>query len=334
MFNADSGRFRRMLYRRMGNTGIKVSVVSLGLAHNFATANTFKSCREIVLTAFNNGINYFDLSGNFGSPMGMTEEIFGRIMRDDLIPYRDEIVISTKIGGLGSGDAPMGEGGSRKLILSGIDKSLERLGISYVDILFHENYDFDTNPEETALALADVVKKGKALYVGLTNYTALQVRRMAEIFKRLDVPFVGGQVKYSYLIRDAEDDNVIDAYAEYGGGAMGYQSLAQGLLTNKYISDELPESCRATKDYINTLAPDDVTDELRGVLTKLNIVAAQRSQSIAQIALAWVLRNQRVATVVVGVSKISQLAENIGVIKKLGFTPDELRRIDGRTGKK
>lgn len=333
MFNADSGRFRRMLYRRMGNTGLKVSVVSLGLAHNFATANTFKSCREIVLTAFNNGINYFDLSGNFGSPIGMTEEIFGRIMKDDLDPYREEIVISTKIGGPTT-DAPMGEGGSRKLILTSIDKSLKRLGVDYVDILFHENYDFDTNPEETALALAEVVKRGQALYIGLTNYSTLQVRRMAEIFRRLDVPFVGGQIKYSFLVRDPEDDNVIDEYSNYGGGVMGYQCLAQGLLTNKYISGELPESCRAVKDYITTLTPEDVTEELRGTLTKLNIVAAQRAQTIAQISLAWVLRNQKIATVIVGVSKIPQLAENIGVIKKLGFTPDEIRKLDGRTGKK
>ena len=329
MFNADPGRSRRMLYRRMGNSGIKVSVVSLGLKHNFNTPEDFKSCREIVLTAFNNGINYFDLSGNFGDPEGMTEQLFGKIMQDDLMPYRDEIVISTKIGGRTLSDAPMSEGGSRKLILSQINKSLARLKVPYVDILFHENYDHDINPEETALALAEVVKQGKALYIGLTNYTSLEARRMADLLKRLDVPFVGGQVRYSYLIRDPEDDGVIDTLYDFGGGTMAYQCLAQGLLTNKYIGQDIPEVCRATKDFIPTLNKEDVTEELRGTLTKLNIVAAQRAQSIGQMSLAWVLKNQKIATAIVGVCKIPQLAENIGVLKKLGFTPDELRKLDG-----
>ena len=329
MFNADAGRSRRMLYRRMGTTGIKVSVISLGLKYNFNTPQEFKSCREIVLTAFNNGINYFDLSGNFGDPEGMTEEIFGKIMQDDLKQYRDEIVISTKIGGKTASDGPMSEGGSRKLILSQVDKALDRLKVSYVDILFHENYDHDINPEETALALAEVVKQGKALYIGLTNYSSLEVRRMADLLTRLNVPFVGGQIRYSYLIRDPEDDGVVDTYYDFGGGTMAYQCLAQGLLTNKYISQDIPEVCRATKEFIPTLNREDITEELRGTLTKLNIVAAQRAQSIAQISLAWVLRNQKIATVIVGVCKIPQLAENIGVLKKLGFTPDELRRLDG-----
>ena len=333
MFNADAGRSRRMLYRRMGTTGIKVSVISLGLKHNFNSEKDFKSCREIVLTAFNNGINYFDLGGNFGDKAndyetsGMTEKIFGKIMQEDLMPYRDEIVISTKVGGKSMSDAPMSEGGSRKLILSQVDKSLERLRIPYVDILFHENYDHDINPEETALALAEVVKQGKALYISLTNYTSLEVRRMADLLRKLDVPFVGGQIRYSYLIRDAEDDGVVDTYFDFGGGTMAYQCLAQGLLTNKYISQDIPEVCRATKDFIPTLNREDVTEELRGTLTKLNIVAAQRAQSIGQISLAWVLKNQKIATAVVGVCKIPQLAEDIGVLKKLGFTPDELKRL-------
>ena len=327
MFNADAGRSRRMLYRRMGTTGIKVSVISLGLRHNFNTPQEFKSCREIVLTAFNNGINYFDLSGNFGEPAGMTEEIFGKILQDDLMPYRDEIVISTKVGGKSISDAPMAEGGSRKLILSQVEKSLARLKVPYVDILFHENYDHDINPEETALALAEVVKRGKALYIGLTNYSSLEVRRMADLLLKLNVPFVGGQVRYSYLIRDAEDDGVVDTLYDFGGGTMAYQCLAQGLLTNKYISQDVPDVCRATKEFIPTLTKEDVTEELRGTLTKLNIVAAQRAQSIGQMSLAWVLKNQKIATAVVGVCKIPQLAENIGVLKKLGFTPDELKRL-------
>ena len=331
MFNADPGRSRRMLYRRMGTTGIKVSVISLGLKHNFNTLQEAKSCREIVLTAFNNGINYFDLAGNFGEPAGMTEEIFGNIMKEDLMPYRDEIVISTKVGGKSASDAPMSEGGSRKLILSQVDKSLARLKVPYVDILFHENYDHDINPEETALALAEVVKQGKALYIGLTNYSSLEVRRMADLLKRLDVPFIGGQVRYSYLIRDPEDDGVVDTLYDFGGGTMAYQCLAQGLLTNKYISQDVPEVCRATKEFIPTLNREDVTEELRGTLTKLNIVAAQRAQSIGQISLAWVLKNQKIATVIVGVCKIPQLAENIGVLKKLGFTPDELKRLGDET---
>ena len=327
MFNADPGRSRRMLYRRMGTTGIMVSVISLGLKHNFNTPTEFKSCRELVLTAFNNGINYFDLAGNFGEPAGMTEELFGKIMADDLMPYRDEIVISTKVGGKSTSDAPMSEGGSRKLILTQIDKSLARLKVPYVDILFHENYDHDINPEETALALAEVVKQGKALYIGLTNYTSLEVRRMADLLRKLDVPFIGGQVRYSYLIRDPEDDGVIDTLYDFGGGTMAYQCLAQGLLTNKYIGQDIPEVCRATKDFIPTLNKEDITEELRGTLTKLNIVAAQRAQSIGQMSLAWVLRNQKIATAIIGVCKIPQLAENIGVLKKLGFTPDELKRL-------
>lgn len=331
MFNADPGRSRRMLYRRMGNTGIKVSVISLGLKHNFNTPEDFKSCREIVLTAFNNGINYFDLAGNFGEPEGMTEQLFGKIMQDDLMPYRDEIVISTKVGGRSLSDAPMSEGGSRKLILSQINKSLARLKVPYVDILYHENYDHDTNAEETALALAEVVRQGKALYIGLTNYNRLETMRMAELLKKLDVPFVGGQVRYSYLIRDPEDEGIADVLYDYGGGTMAYQCLAQGLLTNKYINQDVPKECRATKPFIPTLNPEDITEELRGTLTKLNIVAAQRAQSIGQMCLAWVLRNQKVATAVVGVCKISQLAEDIGVLKKLGFTPDELRKLDGET---
>ena len=257
----------------------------------------------------------------------MTEELFGKIMVDDLMPYRDEIVISTKVGGKSTSDAPMAEGGSRKLILSQVNKSLARLKVPYVDILFHENYDHDINPEETALALAEVVKQGKALYIGLTNYTSLEVRRMADLLRKLDVPFIGGQVRYSYLIRDPEDDGVVDTLYDFGGGTMAYQCLAQGLLTNKYIGQDIPEVCRATKEFIPTLNREDITEELRGTLTKLNIVAAQRAQSIGQMSLAWVLRNQKIVTAIVGVCKIPQLAENIGVLKKLGFTPDELKRL-------
>lgn len=327
MFDADKSRSRRMLYRRMGTTGLKVSIISLGLKHNFNTPQEFKSCREIVLTAFNNGINYFDLSGSFGTPSGMTEEIFGRIMADDLMPYRDEIIISTKVGGPSISDAPMAQGGSRKLILSQVDKSLERLRVPYVDILFHENYDHGTNPEETAQALAEVVKQGKALYIGLTNYTALETKLMADLLKQYGVPYVGGQIQYSYLVSDADSDGVIDRIAEFGGGVMAYQVLAQGLLTNKYAQLEIPDVCRAKKEFIPTLTEDDITEELKGTLTKLNTVAAQRAQSIAQFSIAWVLRNPKIATCVLGISRIAQLAENIGSLKNLAIKPEELRKL-------
>ncbi len=328
MFTADGGRYKRMLYRRLGTTGLKMSVITVGLGYNFETAADYKKCREIVLTAFNNGINSFDVSGEFGDPRGATEELFGKIIKEDLMPYRDEIIISTKVGGY-LADDPMGEGGSRKHIMSQVNKSLKRLGLDYVDILYHENFDIDTNVEETAYALADVVKQGKALYVGVTNYNALETKRIADVLRRLGVPFVGGQNKYSLLTRNVDDEGMLDVYSTYGGGATCYHSLEHGLLTNKYIGGDEGSVPRVSPlDTTNAVTENGITEETRGILTKLNIVAVGRGQTLAQLALAWVLRNPKMASVIIGISSIPQLGEDISVIKKLGFTVDELKKLE------
>lgn len=324
MFEANKDRYNKMQYRNFGNTGLKMPVITLGLAFNYSEED-YEKCREVVLNAFNNGITSFDVSSSLSEKPGELEVLFGKIMKSDLLPYREELVITTKIGGNASAN-PARVSGSRKYIVESLNKSLERLGTSYVDILYHEGYDAETPIEETAVALSDVVRSGKALYIGLQGYSAAQAKKMAEELKKLNVPFVGVADIYNIFEKTAETDGLFTSIKPYGG-FVACRPLAEGLLSNKYISD-FPADSRALKKGVGTLEETSITVSTTGVLTKLNLVAASRGQSIAQMAISWALRDPMVASVVVGVSKLPQLQENISALSKLSFSIDDVKKVD------
>lgn len=331
MFKADENRYSKMQYRRLGNSGLKLPVMSLGLWLNFGAVNDYDKCKEIVLSAFNNGITHFDLANNYGPPPGSAEETFGRILKEELMPYRDEIIISTKAG-YGMWPGPYGDGGSRKYLISSLDQSLKRLGIPYVDIFYHHRFDYETNLEETMLALRDIVLSGKALYVGLSNYNSEQLKRAYEILKRLNVPYVITQPSYSMLNRWIEHDNLLETQNSLGGGTICFSALSQGRLSNKYIYG-IPEDSRAKKDYIIFLHERDITPDLVEKLKKLDIIARRRNQTISQMALAWVLRNPKMTSTLIGISKIEQLKENLDALNNLEFSEEEIKEIDEIVGK-
>lgn len=324
MFEANKDRYSKMQYRRIGNTGLKLPVITLGLAFNY-TEEDYEKCREIVLTAFNNGINSFDISSSLSKVPGELETMFGRILKTDLANYREDIVLTTKIGGNIS-ENPNRLSGSRKYIVESLNSSLARLGTSYVDVLYHEGFDPETPIEETACALADVVKSGKALYVGLHGYSSMQAKKMAEELKKLNVPFVGVSAEYNIFNREIEDDGLLTTIKPYGG-VVACRPLAEGLLSNKYISD-FPADSRALKVGVGTLEETSITVSTTGILTKLNLVAASRGQSIAQMAISWALKDPAVASVVVGISKLPQLQENIATLSKLAFSADDVKKVD------
>jgi L-glyceraldehyde 3-phosphate reductase len=318
-------RYDRMLYRRCGRSGLLLPAISLGFWWNFGDDRPFDTSRAIVRRAFELGITHFDLANNYGPPYGSAEENFGRLMRQDLRPHRDELVISTKAG-YDMWPGPYGQGGgSRKYLLSSLDQSLGRMSLDYVDIFYSHRFDPDTPLEETMGALDSAVRAGKALYVGISSYSAEKTREAAAILQELGTPLLINQPSYSMLNRWIEPD-LLDVLGELGVGCIVFSPLAQGMLTDKYLAG-IPEGSRASRP--TSLSPDLLTDEALEKIRALNEIARRRGQTLAQMALAWTLRDPRVISALIGASSVAQLEANVAALESLEFTEEELAEIDG-----
>ncbi len=322
-YTAAEDRYDRMLYRRCGRSGLQLPAISLGLWHNFGGDRPLESSRAILRRAFDLGVTHFDLANNYGPPYGSAEETFGRILRDDLRPYRDELVISTKAG-YDMWPGPYGEWGSRKYLLASLDQSLARMGLDYVDIFYSHRLDPDTPLEETLGALDTAVRQGKALYAGISSYSAAKTREAAAILRELGTPLLIHQPSYSLLNRWIEPD-LLDALGELGVGCIGFSPLAQGMLTDKYL-DGIPSDSRAAAN--TSLSPDMLDDETLARIRALNEIAKRRGQSLAQLAVAWTLRDPRMTSTLVGASSVAQLEDTLSALSNLDFSPDELAEID------
>jgi L-glyceraldehyde 3-phosphate reductase len=323
-FVAAEDRYDRMPYRRSGRSGLLLPALSLGLWHNFGHATPFETARGIVLRAFDRGITHFDLANNYGPPYGSAEEAFGRILAADLRPYRDELIISTKAG-YDMWPGPYGEWGSRKYLLASLDQSLVRMELDYVDIFYSHRFDPETPLEETMGALDSAVRAGKALYVGISSYSAAKTREAAALLRELRTPFVLHQPSYSLLNRWIEPD-LLDALGELGIGCIVFSPLALGMLTNKYL-DGIPEGSRVTRE--RELLEPMLTDEALEKIRALNEIASGRGQTLAQMALAWTLRDPRVTSTLMGARTLEQLDDSLGALDRLDFDDDELAEIDG-----
>ena len=326
MYQPAQNRYDVLPYRRCGDSGLLLPAVSLGLWHNFGDTAPYENMRALCRTAFDNGITHFDLANNYGNPYnGSAEENFGRILDRGMRRYRDELCISTKAG-FEMWDGPYGDrNGSRKYLISSLDQSLKRMGLEYVDIFYHHVFDPGTPLEETAVALDSCVRQGKALYVGISNYNSQQTKEIMGIFKELKTPFIVNQPSYSMLNRWIERDGLDDFAAENGIGLSVFSPLYQGFLTGKYLNG-IPEDSRVGKG--NTWIGKELDDKMIKRLNTLNVIAAQRGQTLSQMALSWVLRNKAVATVLIGASRPEQIIENVKCIEHLDFTDDELDRIE------
>jgi L-glyceraldehyde 3-phosphate reductase len=313
-----------MEYRRCGRSGLDLPVVSLGLWHNFGSVDPFEEARAIARRAFELGITHFDLANNYGPEPGSAEETFGRILRRDLAGHRDELIVSTKAG-YRMWPGRYGDGGSRKYLLASLDQSLRRMGLEYVDIFYHHRPDLETPLEETVLALDQAVRQGKALHVGISSYEPTRTREAAAMFRELRTPFLVHQPKYNLLSREIEA-GLIQTASELGIGIVAFSPLAQGLLSARYLRD-VPSDSRAAKPH-GFLSADEISPELRAKLLRLNDVAAARGQSLAQLAIAWVLRHDVVSSAIVGASRVSQLEESAAAIETLDLAAEELREID------
>jgi L-glyceraldehyde 3-phosphate reductase len=318
-----SDRYDRMVYRRTGRSGLLLPAISLGLWWNFGHDRPLETSRAIVRRAFDLGITHFDLANNYGPPYGSAEESFGALMRSDLRPFRDELVISTKAG-YDMWPGPYGEWGSRKYLLASLDQSLARLGLDYVDIFYSHRFDPETPLEETMGALDTAVRQGKALYAGISSYSAQKTREAASILRELGTPLLIHQPSYSLLNRWIEPD-LLSALGELGVGCIVFSPLAQGMLTDKYLGG-IPEGSRASRP--SSLAPSLITDDALAKIRALNEIAAARGQSLAQMALAWVLRDERVTSALAGASSVAQLEENVAALDRLDFSVDELAELD------
>ena len=316
-------RYEQMHYRRSGRSGLQLPALSLGLWNNFGDDFPYESGRAIVRRAFDLGITHFDLANNYGPPYGSAEENFGRILAHDLRPYRDELVISTKAG-YDMWPGPYGDWGSRKYLLAGLDQSLRRMGLEYVDIFYSHRSDPETPLEETMGALATAVRQGKALYAGVSSYSAAKTREAAQILRELGTPLLIHQPSYSMLNRWIEDE-LLDALGRLGVGCIVFSPLAQGMLTDKYL-DGIPEGSRASRTA--TLSPDLITDEALEKIRALNEIASARGQSLAQMALAWTLRDPRITSALAGASSVEQLETNVAALDRTDFTDEELAEID------
>lgn len=321
---ADDKRYEKMKYNRAGKSGLKLPAISLGLWHNFGGVDTYENGRAILQRAFDLGITHFDLANNYGPPPGFSEEMFGKILKTDFAPYRDEMIISSKAGYY-MWPGPYGEWGSRKYLISSLDQSLQRLGLDYVDIFYHHRPDPDTPLEETMLALDHIVRQGKALYVGISNYNAEQTEEAVRILTELGTPLLIHQPRYSMFDRWVED-GLLDVLEKNGIGSIAFSPLAQGLLTNKYLHG-IPSDSRAAKSH-GFLKEKDVNEQVIEQVQKLNEIAEERGQSLAQMALAWVLRDGRMTSVLVGASKVKQIEDNVKTIENLDFTNEELEKIE------
>ena len=313
-----------MLYRRCGNSGLKLSALSLGLWHNFGDVNDFENSRNILHTAFNNGITHFDLANNYGPPPGSAEENFGKILHSDFATYRDELIISTKAG-YTMWDGPYGDWGSKKYLVSSLDQSLKRMKLDYVDIFYHHRPDPDTPLEETMQALDLIVRQGKALYVGISNYNAEQAQQAIDILKQLGTPCIIHQPKYSMFVRTPEN-GLLDVLGKNGVGCIPFSPLAQGLLTDKYLNGIPADSRVATSGVF--LKQDHITPEKIEQIRQLNEIAQQRGQKLAHMALSWILRDERVTSVLIGASKPEQITDSIKSLQNITFSPEELATIE------
>ena len=317
-------RYERMIFRRCGRSGVSLPAISLGLWHNFGSVDPFDESRAMVLRAFDLGVTHFDLANNYGPEPGSAEETFGRILRRELASHRDELIISSKAG-YRMWPGPYGDGGSRKYLIASLDQSLRRMGIDYVDIFYHHRPDPDTPLEESMLALEQIVRSGRALYAGVSNYPAELTREAARILRDLRVPFLIHQPKYSMLDRWIEPE-LLDVLRDEGIGCIAFSPLAQGLLTSRYL-DGIPADSRAAKPH-GFLSSDAVTERMRRRIVRLDEVARARGQSLAQLALVWVLRDEVVTSAIIGASRVAQLEENVAALDNLALSADELAAID------
>ncbi|PIG26836.1 L-glyceraldehyde 3-phosphate reductase [Janthinobacterium sp. 35] len=326
-YHAAKNRYDSMPYRTCGRSGLKLPLLSLGLWHNFGDSNSLASQRDMLRTAFDLGITHFDLANNYGPPYGSAESNFGKLLRDDFLPYRDELIISTKAG-WDMWPGPYGQGGgSRKYVLASLDQSLQRLGLDYVDIFYSHRYDADTPLEETMGALASAVQQGKALYVGLSSYSPQKTAEAAALLKEWKVPCLIHQPAYNMLNRWIEEDGLLDTLQEQGMGCITFTALAQGLLSDKYL-DGVPQDARVNRPGGGSLTQQHLSAENLARVRALNQIAAQRGQTLAQMALAWVLRDPRVTSTLIGASSSAQIRENVAALQQLTFTADELAAID------
>ncbi|HEF4739191.1 L-glyceraldehyde 3-phosphate reductase [Burkholderia multivorans] len=325
-YEAASERYADMQYRTCGKSGLKLPALSLGLWHNFGDSTPIATQREILRTAFDLGITHFDLANNYGPPYGSAEINFGRLLKEDFRPYRDELLISTKAG-WDMWPGPYGSGGgSRKYVLASLDQSLQRMGLDYVDIFYSHRFDAHTPLEETAGALAAAVQQGKALYIGISSYSATKTREMAELLAQYKVPLLIHQPSYNMLNRWIERE-LLDTLDEIGTGSIAFTPLAQGLLTSKYLGG-VPADARVNKPGGGSLKEEHLSAANLEHVRKLNEIAQRRGQSLAQMALAWVLRGGRVTSALIGASRAEQVRENVGALKNLEFSADELAEID------
>ncbi|MGN0556922.1 MAG: aldo/keto reductase [Acutalibacteraceae bacterium] len=320
---ADEKRYESMTYRRCGNSGLKLPAVSLGLWQNFGSSVPYQSSKERILRAFDLGITHFDLANNYGPLPGTAEETFGRVLSEELASYRDEMIISTKAG-FDMWSGPYGDGGSRKYLIASLDASLKRMGLDYVDIFYHHRFDPETPLEETMSALADIVRSGKALYVGISNYSGEQAERAAQLLEGMGVHLLIAQPNYSMLNRSCESD-LLPVLQQRGIGSIAYCPLAQGLLTSRYLGG-IPSDSRAAA--FGSLDQSKINEELLGKIRMLSMIAVDRGQTMAQLALSWALRRGGVTSVVIGASRTEQIEENVKAIENPDFTDEELGRID------
>lgn len=329
MYQASKQRYETMPYRHVGQSGLRLPAISLGLWHNFGDVDRLSNQKEILCGAFDRGVTHFDLANNYGPPAGSAERNFGRILREELGQYRDELVISSKAGYY-MWPGPYGEWGSKKNIIASCDQSLQRMGLDYVDIFYHHRPDPDTPIEETAGALDLLVRQGKALYIGVSNYSAEQTVAIAKVFKKLGTPFIIHQPRYNMFDRWIED-GLTDVLTQENLGAITFSPLAQGLLTNRYLNG-IPADSRAGRSSSPFLSPENVEATINKV-QQLNKIAQNRGQSLAEMALAWNLRQPTVTSVLVGASRLSQLEDSLKALNHLDFTAEELARIDAIVGK-
>lgn len=323
-YKASEDRYEKMQYRRCGKSGIKLPLLSLGLWHNFGDKDDFENSRNLLRTAFNNGITHFDLANNYGPPYGSAEKNFGKIFAEDFKQYRDELIISTKAG-WDMWPGPYGNFGSRKYLIASLDQSLERMGLDYVDIFYHHRPDPETPLEETMGALDQIVRQGKALYVGISQYSAEDTAKAAKILKAQNTPFLIHQPRYNMMDRWVED-GLLNTLEREGIGSIVFSPLEQGILTDKYLNG-IPKDSRAATQG-SYLEESQITPEVVTKVQKLNEIAQSRNQSLAQMAVAWLLKDNRVTSVLVGASKVSQLEENIHTLENLEFSKAELNEIE------